>query len=179
MIATCADVIAAAPAVSTLASDAVGPALTLTRVGPDEAERSSEVLVGAYASAGIPEFDDDQEIGRFWGSTYGPPVPEATWCARRVDDGTIVGLSLLCLFEGLPLVAHLVVDESVRRRGVGTVLLAASARGLLDVGIDTIELAVDLTNHPARDLYVRMGFRDIDRPAPTETPAAEPGAGTS
>lgn len=140
-----------------------GPGIPVLPFTEDAGGEATLVLVEAYRSVDDSLDDDDQQIDLFWASEWGPPVREATFCAREGPSGPIVGLSLVCLLDGLPLVAHLVVAERTRRRGVAATLLASSARGLLDVGIDTIELAVDTKNRNALHLYARLGFR-LDAP---------------
>lgn len=141
----------------------VATSVVIEPLGADRAEEASAVLVEAYRSADDALDDDGDQLDLFWIGEWGPPVTSATLCACEVAGGSMVGLSLVCLFERLPLVAHLVVAEPARRTGVAAALLASSARGLMDVGIDTIELAVDANNLSALHLYARLGFR-LDAP---------------
>ena len=122
------------------------------------AQEASDVLVEAYRTADDTLDDDGEQLRLFWAGEWGPAVPTATVCARSAPAGEMVGLSLVCLFEGLAFVAHLVVAEPHRRHGVAATLLASSAQGLLEEGIDTLELAVDASNRAALHLYTRLGF---------------------
>lgn len=144
--------------------------IVVNRLRADEADQASAVLVEAYRSSDDSLDGDGEQLNLFWAGEWGPPVPEATFCARQLPRGHIVGLSLVCLLDGLPLVAHLVVAEPVRRKGVAAALLAASAGGLLAVGIDTVELAVGADNRNALHLYTRLGFR-LDAPGCLQRPA--------
>ena len=135
------------------------PDIVVVPFSEELGEEATQVLVEAYRSVDDSLDDDDQQIDLFWASEWGPPVRQATFCAVERSSDAIVGLSLLCLLDDLPLVAHLVVAQRARRRSVGAHLLAASARGLIDVGIDTVELAVDAKNRNALRLYARLGFR--------------------
>ncbi len=141
----------------------VATSVVIERLNADQAAEASKVLVEAYRSADDALDDDGDQLDLFWVGEWGPPVTSATMCAREVAGGSMVGLSLVCLFEGLPLVAHLVVAERARRNGIAATLLASSARGLLETGIDTIELAVHAKNRGALRLYTRLGFR-LDAP---------------
>ncbi len=144
-------------------SGTVATSVVIEQLAADRAAEAREVLVEAYRTADDSLDDDGDQLDLFWAGEWGPPVTSATMCAREAAGRSMVGISMVCLFEGLPLVAHLVVAEPMRRNGVAATLLASSARGLLEAGIDTIELAVDAKNRGALRLYTRLGFR-LDAP---------------
>jgi ribosomal protein S18 acetylase RimI-like enzyme len=57
-------------------------------------------------------------------------------------------------------IEHIAVDESMRGRGIGEMLLSHGERVLKDMGFSSLSLAVAKEN-PAKHLYDRMGFKDI------------------
>ena len=84
----------------------------------------------------------------------------------RADDGTIVGSLTLVLFR-IPTavrawIEDVVVDESVRGKGIGEALNREALRIAKDAGART----VDLTSRPSREaanrLYQRLGFKQRD-----------------
>ena len=56
------------------------------------------------------------------------------------------------------LIETLVVDETCRRRGIGTMLLDAAHRWAKEHGLPTIQLTVWAANAPALAFYTRHGF---------------------
>ncbi|BDR58090.1 GNAT family N-acetyltransferase [Xylocopilactobacillus apicola] len=57
----------------------------------------------------------------------------------------------------------LVVDEHFRNRGVGTALLASSSEMAKKAGKKVIGLNVDDSNPKAKELYERVGFKEVNR----------------
>lgn len=53
------------------------------------------------------------------------------------------------------------VRENERRNGYGTQLLKRSEEMLMDYGVDTYDLQVDVTNRPAIAFYEKHGFKTI------------------
>jgi ribosomal protein S18 acetylase RimI-like enzyme len=86
----------------------------------------------------------------------------ATVLFVATDNGKIVGSLTLCLFR-IPTgfrawIEDVVVDGSVRGRGVGAALVHEAIKRANEAGART----VDLTSRPSREeanrLYVRLGF---------------------
>ncbi len=65
---------------------------------------------------------------------------------------------------GVPLLQHLEVRREYRRRGVGTEVVQAACHYLWRLGHQRVALAVDIDNHEAMRLYVRLGFREWKGP---------------
>ncbi len=57
----------------------------------------------------------------------------------------------------------LAVREGFRRRGIGARLLEATVAALRMSGAPAVSLSVELGNHGARRLYVRVGFEPVAR----------------
>jgi ribosomal protein S18 acetylase RimI-like enzyme len=103
---------------------------------------------------------DEGELGEVVAS------PATDLFIALADDGTIVGMSTLAVFR-IPTgmrawIEDVVVDESVRRQGVGEALTAAMVERARARGCVT----VDLTSRPSRDaanqLYQKHGFQRRD-----------------
>lgn len=61
---------------------------------------------------------------------------------------------------GCPYVVDLLTHPDYRSRGVGTALLQACEDAAHTRGASSISLGVGVTNHRARALYERLGYRD-------------------
>jgi ribosomal protein S18 acetylase RimI-like enzyme len=60
----------------------------------------------------------------------------------------------------VPLITHLEVHRDLRRNGVGTALVDAAERCVVELGGDRVALAVRTDNHYAAGLYQRLEYRD-------------------
>lgn len=60
----------------------------------------------------------------------------------------------------IPLITHLVVRRDLRRQGIGTALVRAAERRLLEMGRYRVALAVRTDNVDAARLYDKLGYRD-------------------
>jgi GNAT superfamily N-acetyltransferase len=125
----------------------------------DEIEESGALLYAAYQASDDPEPAELDELKLFWSGEWGLPIPSATFCVRRVDDGVMVALSVVCASQDGPLIAHLATDEFARRNGLGAALLETSAAALQLLGEEAMYLAVDAANPGPLRLYARIGFR--------------------
>jgi ribosomal protein S18 acetylase RimI-like enzyme len=133
-------------------------AVTITHVGPDDAEELTSALVGL-----VPQL-----------SRSNPPPPleavramlthEAiTQFVARGDDGAIVGVATLAVFP-IPTgqrawVEDVIVDEACSGQGIGRLLTEAMLDRARELGCVT----VDLTSRPSREaanhLYRKVGFQ--------------------
>jgi len=80
-------------------------------------------------------------------------------------DGQVVGYTIGALVQHRPAtgwVIRLAVAERYRRRGFGESLVAAVIGSLRERGAAEIYLSVAPSNHAARALYERHGFRETD-----------------
>jgi ribosomal protein S18 acetylase RimI-like enzyme len=80
-------------------------------------------------------------------------------CLVAVDNKHIVGFIVT---EANPPLAHIItldVDESHRRHGVGSALLAESEKELLFRGVHSVLLETALDNEPAVAFWKRHGYR--------------------
>ena len=53
------------------------------------------------------------------------------------------------------------VHPSYRGSGLGTAIVVAGMQHLLSEGVDAVELEVDAENTPARELYLKLGYRRV------------------
>ncbi len=133
-------------------------AVTITHVGPDDAEELTSALVGL-----VPQL-----------SRSNPPPPleavramlthEAiTQFVARGDEGAIVGVATLAVFP-IPTgqrawIEDVIVDEAHSGQGVGRLLTEAMLDRARELGCVT----VDLTSRPSREaanhLYRKVGFQ--------------------
>jgi ribosomal protein S18 acetylase RimI-like enzyme len=127
-----------------------------------EATETTDELVAAFAVL-IPQLSSsnppptDSEVAAMVDAEA-----SVVLVARDGADGPIVGSLTLALFR-IPTgvrawIEDVVVDASMRKRGVGEALTAAALQRARDAGART----VDLTSRPSREaanrLYQRMGF---------------------
>jgi GNAT superfamily N-acetyltransferase len=59
-----------------------------------------------------------------------------------------------------PLITHLEIHPEHQRMGVGTMLIRAAEKLLVERGYDKVALAVELNNRVAAKLYDQLGYRD-------------------
>jgi ribosomal protein S18 acetylase RimI-like enzyme len=67
--------------------------------------------------------------------------------------------SIITLWEGLPLLAFTMADPEARNRGLGTAVVGSSIDLLRAMGHESLRLLVTEGNHPAIDVYEKLGFR--------------------
>lgn len=85
---------------------------------------------------------------------------DLTASAVAVIDGSIVGLGMLGVRNGMGWITRLGVLPEGRRKGVGSAILqalldAAAARQLPEVWLEVIH-----GNHPAHELFLKFGFEE-------------------
>ena len=84
------------------------------------------------------------------------------FAARDIDSGDIVGTLTLAMFRiptGLRAwIEDVVVDESVRGKGVGAALTEAAIERARREGAKTVDLTSRPTREAANRLYKRVGF---------------------
>lgn len=125
----------------------------LTEVTDEVVQAFSRLMPQLSSSAVIPSRDQLQEIAK----------NESFFIARDPDsNGQIVGSLTLVTFR-IPTgvrawIEDVVVDTSMRGRGIGEALTRAALKRAAELGAKT----VDLTSRPSREaanrLYQRVGF---------------------
>lgn len=130
-------------------------------VGPprfEDLHDVGELMIVAYAGStddDTPEGHRGEAACTFTG-IHGAPQFAASVLAH--DATGLVGASIVTLWKGRPLLAHLIVDPRWRGHGVGGALAARTANLLRAAGHPDWTLAVTHGN-PAQHLYERLGFR--------------------
>lgn len=79
------------------------------------------------------------------------------------ESGDVAGFSVFYLTPPECELPDIVVAESYRGKGLGTLLLNESIHKLEALGMDTIFLEVRESNTPARALYNKIGFTEIGK----------------
>lgn len=83
----------------------------------------------------------------------------AAWCA--LSEGRLIAVAWLNLFVDEAEIIDFRVDVSMRRRGVGSVLLGETLNALNLFGVNTVFLEVRRSNVAAITLYEHAGFATI------------------
>ena len=139
--------------------------IELRNIGPDEWEiwkdqRLAALRKAPYAfSSNLTEWEN---------------APEQRWRDRLSIcgsyqvvaslQGTIVGMAggLLLTEPGVAELVSMWVAPAARGRGVGDALVAAVEDWAYSVGATILKLSVAENNYPARKLYSRNGFVDVE-----------------
>lgn len=144
---------------------------TPRRFDPSDTPAVGALMIAAYQGTvddeGETESDAVGEVERVVAGEYGPFLADRSFVVE--DQARIVGASLVSLWEGHPLLAYTIVHPELKRRGIGTLLMAETGNALLSAGYSELELFVTEANEPALRLYRKLGFRVADRlvePAP-------------
>jgi ribosomal protein S18 acetylase RimI-like enzyme len=143
------------------------PAYAARQPRQDEREPLAELMLAAYRGAvddeGETIAEARQEIENVLVNAERPLVPEASFVIEL--DGTLASASLVALFRGAPLIAHLMTDARYKRRGLGLSALLSSTEALRAQGWSTVGLYVTDSNEPAVTLYQKLGFQTISAAA--------------
>lgn len=76
-------------------------------------------------------------------------------------DGEARGYAFVWVVADELHVVNIAVDPSLRRRGLGRLLMGEILRRGRSMGSKLVTLEVRMGNHPARALYAEMGFREV------------------
>ena len=77
------------------------------------------------------------------------------------EDGAPVGFALFRLQSAtLATLSDIYVQPRARRSGAGSALARAGVAAVSELGVEHLDLTVDVSNRVARSLYGRWGFRD-------------------
>src|SRR5262245_39063977 len=138
---------------------------SLTTVDGWTADALAPLLLASYRGTVDDEGEDLEgatgEVERTLTGVYGPLLADASFVAA--DGDRPVGAILVTLWEERPLVAHVVVDPSIKRTGLGTKLMNAAANALAAAGRTELDLFVTEANEPAVRLYRSLGLRTLRR----------------
>ena len=134
-------------------------------IDPSDVAALGPLMLAAYRGTvddeGETEADAVAEVERTLSGEYGPFQAD---CSFAVDEGhRVLGASMISLWEGEPILTFVVVHPDVKRRGLGTFLLATSGNALVRAGYAHLDLFVTEENKPAVSLYRKIGFRVVDR----------------
>jgi GNAT superfamily N-acetyltransferase len=80
---------------------------------------------------------------------------ESEGCYVAEWDGKAVGTTTTCMFGPVAWIAMVLVDESMRRKGIGTALMKEALQFLDDAGVRSIRLDATADGKP---LYEKLGF---------------------
>jgi GNAT superfamily N-acetyltransferase len=123
------------------------------------------LMLAAYRDTvdfeGENEEDAVAEVERTLAGENGPMIADCSFVASH--EGRVVAASLVVLTRDRPLLAHLMVQPEMSRKGIGTLLLHASGNALLRAGSTELALYVTEGNDPAVNLYRKVGFEVIAR----------------
>ena len=89
------------------------------------------------------------------------PLPKDKDRASETDDMGDELIEILKTDGRLPTIGNLVVDESWRKKGVGTAMLEEATRTAREWGYPVVICAVNPDNKPAVNLYEKNGFRCV------------------
>jgi ribosomal protein S18 acetylase RimI-like enzyme len=110
---------------------------------------------------GETEADAVAEVERTFDGEYGALLADASFA---IEDGNRpIGASMTAEWHGRAMLAFLLVHPEVKRRGIGTFLIAHTGNALLAAGYTELGLFVTEANRPAVSLYRKLGFEVVDR----------------
>jgi predicted N-acetyltransferase YhbS len=110
-----------------------------------DAEAIGALMVAAYRCTvdeeGESESDAVAEVERTMDGEYGLFLPDCSFVVEH-DEGRLVGASMVTMLESDPVIAYVIVQPEIRRRGLGTFLIAASGEALRLAGHTRVDLFV-------------------------------------
>ncbi len=142
----------------------IGSRLRIRPIRETDFDTLGGVLFRAYVNG--PEQEEatieegSAEVARCTGGEYGPFMLNVSFVAVDSHD-TPVGATLMTRLDGVPLVAHAVVEPAFRGFGVGSMLLQATTDVLKAIAEPYVHLAVSSRNPAAARLYLRLGFTPL------------------
>jgi predicted GNAT family acetyltransferase len=127
----------------------------------EERELLAQLMLAAYRGGADDEGETIaealQEVDHVLVSAERPFMPEASFVIEI--DAILASASLVSLFRGAPLIAHIMTHPSYKRRGLGAAALLSSAHALREQGWNLLSLYVTDSNTPALALYRKLGFK--------------------
>ena len=105
------------------------------------------LLYYLFLSNTINLLERDEDTGRIKGFVISAFLEPGRGCVGPLPEGHIITLD---------------VHPDTRRRGIGTQLAERAVERLRTQGAARVTLEVAVSNESARNLYQRMGFRDVE-----------------
>lgn len=146
------------------------PGVTFRPQTIDDVDALGSLYWDSYpkGAAAVDLEDATEEMEGVFEGEYGKPLEAASLVAVEAD-GRLIGCIQTVTeapWEGVPrgpFVVELFVHPEHRRRGLGSVLLLAAARGCAESGWEQIALNVqEETSAEAIYLYRKLGFEEIE-----------------
>lgn len=88
-------------------------------------------------------------------------LPSATWLIRHHSGQFVAGVQALGSRNGVAIIQNLAVRVGFQGRGLGKILLAASLRGMREIGVTEARLEVSAKNVRAVRLYHTFDFHQM------------------
>lgn len=141
------------------------------RIVASDVQALGALMLAAYRGTvddeGETEADAIAEVERTLAGEYGPLLADASFAIN--DDGRPVGASMATLWEDRAMLMYLIVHPEMKRRGIGTFLVATTGNTLPGAGFAELGLFVTEANEPAVNLYRKLGFEVVDRITASDT----------
>ena len=100
------------------------------------------------------------DVGLSFKGEWGPMIREASLCVPEGDR--LAAATIVTTFKGFPLLAFIMTQPELKRRGLGQRVLEETLARLAALGRGEVLLVVTPGNTPAERLYEKLGFRDTD-----------------
>lgn len=114
-----------------------------------------QMLVMERQAEFAPHWNQEQYEGLF-----SPDAPRRVVLVAEQDSLARGFLVALCPTDEWE-VESVVVDQPVRRRGIGALLLEDLVRRAVEESASAVVLEARESNHPARQLYEKIGFEQV------------------
>lgn len=132
---------------------------------PDESIKEDivDVFFQVFKDGIVKETKEDQRrrVEKYFEVTSELEIlTRASTVVRDTDSNRIIGVCLVSLYEGLPLIYDLAVSSSARKKGLGSNMLKR-AISVLEEEYSAVRLFV-IPGNKAERLYYEMGFKTVN-----------------
>ena len=133
---------------------------SLDSAGSEHKDELAALMLDAYK--GTADYEGEsleeakEEISNLLEGKYGIFLIDHSLLYR--ENGVLVSATLVTLEQGTPLLAYSMTRSGYKRRGHAGALIVASADSLERAGYTHLDLWVTDCNHPAINLYKKLGF---------------------
>jgi GNAT superfamily N-acetyltransferase len=103
--------------------------------------------------------DAKAEVRRTFDGGYGEMIWDSSFVATERDEAGFDSASVVTLWRGSPLLAFSMTQPAAQRRGLASLVIAASMRSLAARGHSKLSLVVTCGNTRAERFYEKLGFR--------------------